>query len=96
MQLAGKTALITGAARGIGRAFAAAYIAEGARVAIADIDATRAATTAGELGDRAIAVHVDVTDPASIDTAVATTIEQFGHIDILINNAAVFTAAPIV
>lgn len=67
MQLANKTALITGAARGIGRAFAEAYIAEGARVAIADIDDVRAATTADELGDHAIAMHMDVTDLTSID-----------------------------
>ncbi len=96
MQLAGKTALITGAARGIGRAFAAAYIREGAKVAIADIDSARAGQTAQELGAAARAVHMDVTDQASIDAAVAETIEAFGHIDILINNAALFTAAPVV
>lgn len=96
MQLAGKTALITGAARGIGRAFAEAYIKEGARVAIADIDKARADVTAKELGDKALAVKMDVTDPASIDAAVDHTAKTFGQIDILINNAALFTAAPIV
>ena len=96
MRLAGKTALITGAARGIGRAFAAAYIAEGARVAIADINIEGARATAAELGEAAIAVKLDVTDQASIDRAVAETIGQLGQIDILINNAALFTAAPIV
>lgn len=95
-QLAGKTALITGAARGIGRAFAEAYIREGARVAIADIDEARAVETAGELGDQALAVRMDVTDPTSIEEAVGQTINLLGHIDILINNAAIFTAAPIV
>ena len=94
-RLDGKTALITGSARGIGRAFAERYVLEGARVAIADIDMTRAQETASQIGDRAIAVHLDVTDQASIDAAVATSVEQLGQIDILINNAAIFTAAPI-
>ncbi|WP_368344128.1 L-iditol 2-dehydrogenase [Pelagovum sp. HNIBRBA483] len=93
-RLAGKTALITGAARGIGRAFAEAYIREGARVAIGDVDLARATETASEIG--AFAVHMDVTDQASIDAAVAATAAEFGQIDILINNAALFTAAPIV
>lgn len=96
MRLAGKTALITGAARGIGLAFAKAYIAEGARVAIADIDFSRAATAAQALGEAAIAVKMDVTDLASIDAAVDEVVNTFGQIDILINNAAVFSAAPIV
>jgi len=94
-RLDGKTALITGSARGIGRAFAERYVAEGARVAIADIDMTRAQETASQIGDHAIAVHLDVTDQASIDAAVASSVEQLGQIDILINNAAIFTAAPI-
>jgi len=93
-RLAGKTALITGAARGIGRAFAEAYTREGARVAIGDVDLARATETASEIG--AFAVHMDVTDQASIDAAVAATAAEFGQIDILINNAALFTAAPIV
>lgn len=96
MRLAGKTALITGAARGIGRSFAAAYIREGAKVAIADIDEVRAIQTANELGNNAFAVKMDVTDQTSIDEAVEMTLSTFGHIDILINNAAVFTAAPLV
>ena len=95
-RLAGKTALITGAARGIGRAFAEAYVREGARVAIADIDTQRAQATAADLGDSAIAVELDVTDQASIDRAVASTVKHFGQVDILINNAALFTAAPLV
>lgn len=94
MRLSGKTALITGAARGIGRAFAEAYIAEGARVAIADIAADRLSATADEIG--ATPILMDVTDQSSIDRGVAETVEQLGHIDILINNAALFTAAPLV
>ena len=95
MQLAGKTALITGAARGIGRAFAQAYINEGARVAIADINFSGAQATAAELGKAAIAVQLDVTEQASIDACVAETVARLGQIDILINNAAIFSAAPI-
>ena len=95
-RLEGKTALITGAARGIGRTFAEAYLREGANVVIADIDATRGAETAKELGENAAFVRLDVTDQDSIDQAVASAAETFGQIDILINNAAIFTAAPIV
>jgi NAD(P)-dependent dehydrogenase (short-subunit alcohol dehydrogenase family) len=65
-------------------------------VAIADIDGERARQTAAELGEAAIAVDMDVTDQASIDRAVAETVAALGGIDILINNAAIFTAAPIV
>jgi len=94
MRLQGKTALITGAARGIGEAFARAYIAEGARVCIADIDIARARETAENIG--AIAIQMDVADQASIDAGVTEAIAQLGQIDILLNNAAIFTAAPIV
>ena len=95
-RLDGKTALITGAARGIGRAFAEAYVREGARVAIGDIDIDRARATAAEIGEAAIAVEMDVTRQDSIDAAVAQAVQELGQIDILINNAAIFTAAPIV
>jgi NAD(P)-dependent dehydrogenase (short-subunit alcohol dehydrogenase family) len=95
-RLDGKSALITGAARGIGRAFAEAYVREGARVAIADIDIDRARSTASEIGEAAAAVALDVTRLDSIDNAVAETVAALGQIDILINNAAIFTAAPII
>jgi D-sorbitol dehydrogenase (acceptor) len=95
-RLQGRRALITGAARGIGKAFAKAYVSEGARVCIADINLQAAENAAAEIGDDAIAVHMDVTRQDSIDKAVAEAIDKLGHIDALINNAALFTAAPIV
>ncbi|MFK8076787.1 MAG: L-iditol 2-dehydrogenase [Granulosicoccus sp.] len=95
-RLDGKTAIITGSARGIGKAFAARYIEEGAKVAIADINIDAATATANELGRLAIPVFMDVTSQESIDAAIEDVVEKFGGIDILINNAALFTAAPIV
>jgi NAD(P)-dependent dehydrogenase (short-subunit alcohol dehydrogenase family) len=96
MRLKGKTAIITGAARGIGRSFAEAYVREGASVAIADINFAAAQQTAREIGAKAIAVHVDVTKLDSITKAVDEVVNSFGHIDILVNNAALFDMAPIV
>jgi NAD(P)-dependent dehydrogenase (short-subunit alcohol dehydrogenase family) len=96
MRLKGKSALITGAARGIGRAFAEAYVLEGATVAIGDINLAAAEKTAGEIGPQAYAVHLDVTDQDSIDAAVKAVEAKAGGLDILINNAALFDAAPIV
>lgn len=95
-RLEGKSALITGSARGIGRAFAEAYIREGATVAIADINLERAKTTASELGASAYAIKMDVTNQASIDAAIAAVVEKAGGLDILVNNAALFDLAPIV
>lgn len=94
-RLEGKSALITGSARGIGRAYAEAYIREGATVAIADINLERATQTASELGASAYAVRMDVTDESSIDAAIAAVVATTGKLDILINNAALFDLAPI-
>ena len=92
-RLEGKSALITGAARGIGRGFAEAYVREGATVAIGDINLDAAKTAAQEIGDAAYAVHLDVTRQDSIDTAISAVAERAGKLDILVNNAALFDAA---
>ncbi|WP_306164945.1 L-iditol 2-dehydrogenase [Yoonia sp.] len=94
MRLQGKNALITGAGRGIGLAFAKAYVAEGARVAIADIDLARAQAAAADIGEAAVAVKMNVAEQASIDAGLSDAIAALGQIDVLINNAAIFTAAP--
>lgn len=96
MRLQGKTALITGAARGIGLEFARAYIAEGATVTLADINADAVAKAAASLGPQAHAVQLDVTRQDSIDAGFAAAVAKMGRLDILINNAALFSAAPIV
>ena len=95
-RLLGKSALITGAARGIGAAFAKAYAAEGATVAIGDVNVEHAVETAAAIGRPAFAVQMDVTDQASIQAAVNAVEERAGKIDILVNNAALFDLAPIV
>lgn len=95
MRLSGKTALITGAARGIGLAFARAYAAEGAQVAIADINLEAAENAAASIGPAAHAIALDVTRQDSIDAGFAEAIARMGKLDILINNAALFSAAPI-
>ncbi len=96
MRLKGKVALITGSARGIGRGFAEAYVREGARVAIADINQAAAEACAKEIGPQAFAVHMDVSKLLSITKAVDEVVAKAGHIDILVNNAALFDMAPIV
>ena len=75
-RLVGKSALITGSARGIGKHFAQRYLAEGATVAIADINLNAAEQTAKELGAGAYAVHMDVTDVASINAAIASVVDH--------------------
>lgn len=96
MRLQGKRALITGAARGIGLEFARAYIAEGATVALADINDEAVAKAAAALGPQAHAVQMDITRQDSIDAGFARAVAKMGGLDILVNNAALFTAAPIV
>ncbi|MCE3028423.1 GolD/DthD family dehydrogenase [Salinicola sp. DM10] len=92
--LTGKTALVTGAASGIGAAIAAAYVAQGARVALLDMNLDAAKERAHALGAEVLALACDVTDPASIDTALQAAIEAFGSVDILVNSAGIVDLAP--
>lgn len=95
MKLKDKVALVTGGARGIGLGFAEAFVAEGAKVIVADINIERAAEAAKAIGPAATAVKLDVTNLASIDEIVAQIDADFAGIDILVNNAAIFDMAPI-
>ena len=96
MRLRSKSALITGAARGIGYDFARAYIAEGAVVTLADVNAAALEKAVAELGPQARGQVIDVTDQASIDAGLAAAVADMGSLDILINNAALFDAGPVV
>ena len=96
MQLKGKVAIITGAARGIGRAIAERYANEGAKVVIADINEAGAQDVAIAIGSGALGLRLDVTAQDSIDAMVARVVAECGGIDILVNNAGLFDLAPIV
>lgn len=85
--LQGRVALITGAAAGFGEAIARRFVAEGAKVLVADLDGSRAQDVAASLGESARAVRCDVSRRADVDAAVAACVEAFGGIDILVNNA---------
>jgi NAD(P)-dependent dehydrogenase (short-subunit alcohol dehydrogenase family) len=92
--LDGKVALVTGGASGIGAAIAAAFAAKGARVAVLDINADIARAKAEELGGSAKPFACDVSDPASVEKAVADVVESFGGIDIAVNSAGIVALAP--
>ncbi|HEY6540246.1 MAG TPA: SDR family NAD(P)-dependent oxidoreductase, partial [Ktedonobacteraceae bacterium] len=94
-KLSGKTAIVTGAAKGIGRGIAEAFANEGADVAIADIATSEQAQPALEAirqaGRNALFIHTDVANEQQVRAMVDAVLEAFGHIDILVNNAGIFT-----
>jgi NADP-dependent 3-hydroxy acid dehydrogenase YdfG len=94
--LVGRVIAITGAARGIGRATAAALVREGATVAIGDLDLDLAQRTAEELGPPTAAFAVDVTDRASFDAFLDAVEGRLGPVDVLVNNAGIMTLGPFV
>lgn len=94
MRLKDRVALITGAGRGIGEAIALAFKREGARVAVADIDARTAATTARRLGSRGLALQMDVASKTSVDEGFAILDEKWGRVDIAVANAAIEPIVP--
>ncbi len=88
-KLSGKTAIITGGARGMGAATAALFVAEGAKVAVTDILEEEGQATADALGENAVFIRHDVSKEADWENVIARTLEAFGSIDILINNAGI-------
>ena len=94
--LTGQVVAITGGARGIGRATAAALVAQGARVAIGDIDAALVERTAQELGSGTVGLPVDVTDPDSFESFLQAVETKLGPLDVLVNNAGIMPIGPFV
>lgn len=94
-RLDGKVALVSGGARGMGEAFARAMVAQGAQVMIGDLLDAEGQALAAELGDAAAFVHLDVTDRPQWAAAVAATVERFGGMNVLVNNAGIADFGPI-
>ena len=89
MELDGKVAIVTGAAKGIGRAIAEVFVEEGARVLVADVDDARAAATLESLGEAAVFRHTDVSDAGSVQAAIDHARAHFGALDVMVNNAGI-------
>ncbi len=94
-RLTGRVALITGAASGMGACHARAFVAEGAAVVVADIADEAGTRLVQELGERAVYMHLDVTRADDWAAAVATAVETFGHLDVLVNNAGLLDGGPL-
>jgi NAD(P)-dependent dehydrogenase (short-subunit alcohol dehydrogenase family) len=94
-ELQGRKALITGAAQGLGKAIAELFVQRGAQVMLADINEAGVARTASELGSQARAIRCDVTVASDFDKAVAATVEAFGAMDTLVNNAGIEIVKPL-
>jgi len=92
--VAGRVVAVTGAARGIGRATAAALVAQGARVGIGDLDAALARSTADELGGGAVAFELDVTDRQSFESFLDGVERELGPLDVMVNNAGIVHLGP--
>ena len=92
--LKGKVVIVTGGAHGIGKAYCYGFANAGAHVVIADIDILGAKGVAKEIGARTLALHVDVSNEDATKRMAAQAFERFGRIDILINNAAIFSVVP--
>ena len=87
--LAGQTAIVTGAAEGIGKAAAARLAGAGATVVVADLNHPGAVAAAGQIGSAAFALQVDITDRASVEQMVTAVLARTGRIDVLVNNAGI-------
>jgi 3-oxoacyl-[acyl-carrier protein] reductase len=98
-RLSGRVAIVTGGGHGIGRAYYHGLASQGAGVVIAEIDADAAQRTADDLMELyqahdALAIATDVSSPSSVEEMVARATQHFGHLDVLVNNAAVFASVP--